>query len=242
MNAIDQLSQQQRANAPRIWRGSGDYRVRVIDPAWAERELVLMRARQEKEAKKHKASLAAAVTQAQAAADECMPREVVRVVEAVCDRHRVFFSEILKPSRHRGAFAARSHAAYELRRQLRLSLPTIARILQRDHTSILRAIQFWPDTAAEMRIPCEPMPEGFTAKAERKLTRLQLEALCWLADQEAPAYTPSERYSKVWRVTLQPKGLVEVQHSAGAYLYSLTEAGRRAILSGYVGEQAHVQA
>jgi chromosomal replication initiation ATPase DnaA len=68
-------------------------------------------------------------------------RHTTRVLQEVAREHDVTVVQILSRDRHRITVRARQDAAYALREQLGLSFPQIARILERDHTTIQYAVR-----------------------------------------------------------------------------------------------------
>lgn len=62
------------------------------------------------------------------------------------------------PSRNRRLVAIRMHVMYEIRRRCDgISLPRIARLMNRDHTTVMHALREWPKKAAALNLPCEKL-------------------------------------------------------------------------------------
>ena len=64
----------------------------------------------------------------------------VRVLHAVAKQHNVDAKEILRPSRRREIIKARFETFYRLRVDVRMSYEKIARLMKRDHTSVMHGV------------------------------------------------------------------------------------------------------
>ena len=66
--------------------------------------------------------------------------DAAAIVIAVCNEHEVHPDDLLGPSRLRPIVRARQEAMWRLWADLGLSLPQIGGLLDRDHTTVLHAI------------------------------------------------------------------------------------------------------
>lgn len=67
--------------------------------------------------------------------------QVRKVIEAVCDRHEITFTDVMSRSRYADVVAARHEAIVAVANAFPwMSLPKIGRVFGRDHTSILHAL------------------------------------------------------------------------------------------------------
>lgn len=97
------------------------------------------------------------------AVNDSRPERVLAkdIMSEIAEQHGVTPEEIVGSRRFKRVVIARQHAIYEIRRRLPfMSLPMIGRVFgYRDHTTCLHSICVWPEKAAKLGIPCEPMKE-----------------------------------------------------------------------------------
>lgn len=85
---------------------------------------------------------------------------LMAILAEVADLHCVSIGEMRGRRATIKLAMARQHAIYEIRRQRGTAIGRIAHFFDRNHQTVIHALRVWPEKAAALGIPCEPIEEA----------------------------------------------------------------------------------